>query len=361
MLELERQVAALTLENNRLRQGLTLEDPLLDIEELCDALDELEPERKKACAALCTGCPAECAVPECSVLSQCRDAACRGYSEVMHYTSVGDEEMVRRLISLGHEAHAARENGCTALHLAAKYNHPRLISVLLTAPGTAHVNATMADELKLFSEGLESWLGLTPLHFAAASGRTDSGLLLLDAGAVTQCEAFTADGLHSAVTPLHLAASADHLQMSIMLLERGAQLAALACCPSLGMASTTVFKIKTTAVQLAAGETRRALKSWGKACAQNQVSGIQCSWEYTRLWHWDITAHREFPIAFRRQVAGLAVCMGQSQSEVVQWIAEMMVQHNRELILGCTIPEEQDGEEQLLPLAGVKLEQLGCY
>ena len=60
--------------------------------------------------------------------------------------------------------------------------------------------------------------GWTPLHLAAFFGETESGRLLLDAGANVQ--AISANSLRN--TPLHAATAGGHAESALLLIERGA-------------------------------------------------------------------------------------------------------------------------------------------
>ena len=59
--------------------------------------------------------------------------SCVGFTELMHYASVGDVVMVCRLIEQGHDPLIRTRTGCTALHLAVKHNKPALVRILLSA------------------------------------------------------------------------------------------------------------------------------------------------------------------------------------------------------------------------------------
>ena len=91
--------------------------------------------------------------------------------------------------------------GVTALHLAASTEKTEVVRLLLDAGAEADVKT---DE------------GVTPLFVAAAKGRTDTAKLLLAAGADVNAAATTGD------TPLHAAAAEGHLETVAVLLQAGA-------------------------------------------------------------------------------------------------------------------------------------------
>ena len=121
----------------------------------------------------------------------------------------GDVARVRALLAEGADPNAARGDGLTALHVAARGGAVE-IAGLLIGHG-ARVGATSRIG------------GYTPLHLAAGSGHTPLVRALLEAGADP-----AAVTTNSGVTPLHLAAAAVDGEATVrLLLEHGAPVDAL--------------------------------------------------------------------------------------------------------------------------------------
>ena len=91
-----------------------------------------------------------------------------GWSPLQWYASVGDVEMVRRLLAEGAWADATNLAGYTALHLAAQWGEDRAVEELLRSGATVD------------AKGGAGW---TPLVLAAANGFASTTELLLKAGA----------------------------------------------------------------------------------------------------------------------------------------------------------------------------------
>lgn len=128
--------------------------------------------------------------------------------DLLAATTDGDPDRVRSLLDERPDlidAHA--EDGCTALHLAARLGHTKVAEALL-ARG-ADPGRPTADERSA-----------RPLGTAAASGHPVIAHLLLDRGACI--DAVDAGG----TTALHAAAANDDAELVALLLSRGADPAA---------------------------------------------------------------------------------------------------------------------------------------
>jgi ankyrin repeat protein len=162
----------------------------------------------------------------------------------------GDAEAVRRVTASASSTAAVREllvaaddHERTALHLAAKCGHAKVVSVLLEF--SQFVDAAAAATSKNSSlQGLLNAAdrdGKTALFGAASNGRAAVVSLLLKAGA-----AMTVTSQGS--SPLHAAASRNHAHVMQLLLSAGAAVNQAAVNPGL------VPKSKMTALHIAARE-----------------------------------------------------------------------------------------------------------
>ncbi len=116
----------------------------------------------------------------------------------------GDADAVRALLDDGADPNAARGDGLTALHLAAREGHAEIVDLLIGAGAETDATTRIGH--------------FTPLHLAGGAGNADVVDALLaagaDPGAVTTS---------SGVTPLHLAAEARGGERAVrLLLEHGA-------------------------------------------------------------------------------------------------------------------------------------------
>ncbi|TGZ70996.1 hypothetical protein CRM22_002880 [Opisthorchis felineus] len=119
-----------------------------------------------------------------------------------HYNHL---RLVELLLDSGAEADCRAGNGYTPLHIAAKQNHLDIATLLL---------AHEAEQSQ--SGNAESRGGFTPLHLAAQEGHTDMVSLLLQHGADPNHQS------KNGLTPLHLAAQENHVPIARVLLSTGA-------------------------------------------------------------------------------------------------------------------------------------------
>ncbi|KAI9027045.1 ankyrin repeat-containing domain protein [Hyaloraphidium curvatum] len=126
-----------------------------------------------------------------------------GWTPLMIACSVGEEDIVKKLLEADVDPTKKTDMGTTALHYAASKNRLEAAAALLAAPKKANVNAR--DNLKQ-----------TPLHRAAGRGNEKMILLLAENGADLDAE----DG--EGRTPLHLACDEGHGGAAKALLEAGA-------------------------------------------------------------------------------------------------------------------------------------------
>jgi ankyrin repeat protein len=119
--------------------------------------------------------------------------------------SRSDESMAKLLLDLGADVRAARQDGATALLIAAACGYLHVSKLLLE--NGADVQAAMED-------------GAAALTLAAQSGHVDVTKLLLENGA--DARAATQDG----ATALMIAAESGHMDVTKLLLEKGADVRA---------------------------------------------------------------------------------------------------------------------------------------
>jgi ankyrin repeat protein len=151
----------------------------------------------------------------------------------------GSDALVARLVARGADVNAANEwegQHFTPLHLAAAGGHGDIVLRLLEAgadpaakdwnaatplhhAATDEVGALLLD--RRADVHAANHYGLTPLHLAAAAGRTALVQRLLEAGAAVR-------GPPHQETALHLAAQSGHLEVVQLLLARGADVKATA-------------------------------------------------------------------------------------------------------------------------------------
>lgn len=123
-----------------------------------------------------------------------------GWSSVLLAASRGMDRILEMLLRAGGAHDTTREQGQTALHLAALAGEVECVAMLLEAGGPAAVRRVDTD-------------GNLPLHQAAYSGCAASTRAILAA----DCE--LADATNAAGdTPLHLAAAKGHAEATIELL-----------------------------------------------------------------------------------------------------------------------------------------------
>jgi hypothetical protein len=117
---------------------------------------------------------------------------------------LGQLALVRR--ALGHvDVNQAEPTGQTALHVAARQGHSRIVGILLRHG--ADVHALVPDAAQ------------TPLHLAAREGHVKAAKRLLACGAAVHAADVTGQ------TPLHVALSSEHEPLTKLLLPFGAPLA----------------------------------------------------------------------------------------------------------------------------------------
>jgi len=368
--DLENALATLTLENHQLKQenlalnssriGMgTIEDHidsmmLTDVDQFTELLDDNGPcsKRKRECNPLVSNIDQLQLQPQASpsVLSNCFDNrgaemnVGSGFTELMHYTSIGDADMVLRLIDQGHDLMAKRDNGCMALHLAVKYRQAFIVPMLLSFNDAMHnvVDSVTSDDLHILTGIRQTWVDITPLHLASLSGDVKIAQLLLDVGAVPSRTISTADGTHTQVAPLHIAASLGHVDLCILLLERGADVKACMSlpCRSGGMASPGAYNVHRMAVHLAQGVTHQVLENWARLATEHRNYQVEESWLYTKLPAWNMPNHNQFPLRFRKQAVALVLCnkktLKEAKDDVYPLMIQMMDKHNQEFIFGKT-------------------------
>merc|ERR1711957_273740 len=323
--DLENALATLTMENQRLKQEMLNSVPMSTIEEHIDSmmLTDVEDftvllDDTSQCAKRKRG--VETRQPTgTSVLSNCFNDQCtipqvqdrleaagpaNAFSEIMHYVSVGDSEMVLRLIHLGHDTLAKRENGCSSLHLAVKYQQKEIVPILLAATqysGNSDINSPMSDDLNMLTGLRQTWVGVTPLHLAALTGDSE---------------------------------------LCILLLERGADLKACMSlpCGTNGMANPGAYKLHRMPLQIAQGPTQQVLANWARLAAEHRSYSMEQSWLYTRLPAWTTKTHIQFPAKFRGQAIALVLCndrtLKEARDDVFPLMIKMIDVHNQEFIFG---------------------------
>ena len=362
--DLENALATLTMENQRLKQEMLNSVPMSTIEEHIDSMmmtdvddftvllddtsqcakrkREVETRQPTGTSVLSNCFNDQCSIPQLQDRLEAAGPA-NAFSEIMHYVSVGDAEMVIRLIDLGHDTLAKRENGCSSLHLAVKYQQKEIVPILLAATqysGTSDINSPMSDDLNMLTGLRQTWVGVTPLHLVALTGDSEIAQVLLDAGAAHNRAAFTADGTHSQVTPLHVCASFGHVELCILLLERGADLKACMSlpCGTNGMANPGAYKLHRMPLQIAQGPTQQVLANWARLAAEHRSYSMEQSWLYTRLPAWTTKTHIQFPARFRQQAIALVLCndrtMKEARDDVFPLMIKMIDVHNQEFIFG---------------------------
>jgi ankyrin repeat protein len=132
-----------------------------------------------------------------------------GNEDLLNAAARGDVAAVQSLLVAGVDPNAARGDGLTALHMAARAGNLELTNLLLK--GGASVSAATRIG------------GYTPLHLASEVAQASTAAALLSAGAEPDVRT-----TGSGVTPLHLAAKAPKGESVIqVLLEHGAQVDAM--------------------------------------------------------------------------------------------------------------------------------------
>lgn len=132
-----------------------------------------------------------------------------GNEDLLDAAARGDVAAVQSLLAAGVDPNAARGDGLTALHMAARAGNLEVTNLLLKG------GANVAAVTRLG--------GYTPLHLASEVAQAATAAALLEAGAQAGVKT-TASG----VTPLHLAAKAPKGENVIrVLLEHGAQVDAI--------------------------------------------------------------------------------------------------------------------------------------
>ena len=122
----------------------------------------------------------------------------------------GDAASLRAALAAGEDPNTRDADSYTPIHLSAGMGAADALSALLDDPRT-EVDAT--DDV-----------GESPLHLAAAAGRTEAARRLLLHGA--EVDAASQHGY----TPLHMAAQHGHLAIAELLIEAGAALEAATLC-----------------------------------------------------------------------------------------------------------------------------------
>jgi ankyrin repeat protein len=124
--------------------------------------------------------------------------------DVFEAAALGDESRLVALLGEDAAAPARRSpDGFTPLHLAAYFEHPEAVRVLLAGGAEVSIPADNAS-------------GVYPLHSAAARSNAEISRLLLDAGAEVGVSQ------EGGWTPLHSAAHNGAAELVDLLLERGA-------------------------------------------------------------------------------------------------------------------------------------------
>jgi ankyrin repeat protein len=126
------------------------------------------------------------------------------HDDILSAARAGDEDEVAAVLSIDNRlTRVVDADGWTPLHLAAHYDHARVVTTLLANNADVHVRSQNAMRNQ-------------PLHAAAAGMATKSARVLLDGGA--DVNATQAGGY----TPLHSAAQNGNRELVVLLLERGA-------------------------------------------------------------------------------------------------------------------------------------------
>merc|ERR1711957_729017 len=323
--DLENALATLTMENQRLKQEMLNSVPMSTIEEHIDSMmltdvddftvllddtsqcakrkREVETRQPTGTSVLSNCFNDQCTIPQVQDRLEAAGPA-NAFSEIMRYVSVGDSEMVLRLIHLGHDTLAKRENGCSSLHLAVKYQQKEIVPILLAATqysGNSDINSPMSDDLNMLTGLRQTWVGVTPLHVCASFG---------------------------------------HVELCILLLERGADLKACMSlpCGTNGMANPGAYKLHRMPLQIAQGPTQQVLANWARLAAEHRSYSMEQSWLYTRLPAWTTKTHIQFPAKFRGQAIALVLCndrtLKEARDDVFPLMIKMIDVHNQEFIFG---------------------------
>jgi uncharacterized protein len=127
------------------------------------------------------------------------------HDNILSAARAGDEDEVAAVLSIDNRlTRAVDADGWTPLHLAAHYDHARVVQTLLANNADVHARSQNAMKNQ-------------PLHAAAAGKATKAARALIDGGAdvnATQVSGFT---------PLHSAAQNGNRELVVLLLERGAK------------------------------------------------------------------------------------------------------------------------------------------
>ena len=127
------------------------------------------------------------------------------HDDILKAARAGDEDEVAAVLSIDNRlTRVVDADGWTPLHLAAHYDHARVVTTLLANNADVHVRSQNAMKNQ-------------PLHAAAAGKATKAARVLLDGGA--DANATQAGGF----TPLHSAAQNGNRELVVLLLERGAK------------------------------------------------------------------------------------------------------------------------------------------
>jgi uncharacterized protein len=128
------------------------------------------------------------------------------HDDILKAARAGDEDEVAAVLSIDNRlTRAVDADGWTPLHLAAHYDHVRVVTTLLANNADPSARSTNAMRNQ-------------PLHAAAAGRATRAARALLDGGA--EVNATQAGGY----TPLHSAAQNGNRELVVLLLERGANM-----------------------------------------------------------------------------------------------------------------------------------------
>ena len=154
------------------------------------------------------------------------------YDDFFKAIKLDDAKKVGQLIARGFDVNTAGPTGLHGLLLAIKEPSPKVISVLLDAPGVQVEQRNSNDESALMLAALAGMrevcerlialdadvnkTGWTPLHYAASAGRVDIVKLFLDHYAYIDAES------PNQSTPLMMAAMYGSVATVSLLLDAGA-------------------------------------------------------------------------------------------------------------------------------------------